>query len=181
MEPAVVEQNIREQLIKHPSSDQMEGKLRELPEVEPGQVSVLVKVDQRLGDHLPVGLPHPAADPQLSPLLLGEVVRLGLALAPGSKEELGQLGVKMGNNVIISKISLFHSIIKLFVRPSTILKYNFQIEIIRIPKNMSTISLYVFEKSRYLFFDFHNQYCWNSSNFWNLVFINFIEDFVIQR
>ena len=118
MKPAVVEQDISEQLVKHASADEMVGELGELAEVEPGQVTVLVKVDQRLTDDLPVGLACPARDPELGPLLLCEVVWLGPALAPCTQEKLGQMGVKMRNYFVIRKISFLHSVIKLFVRPA---------------------------------------------------------------
>ena len=54
MQPAVVEENLREEVVIPAGSDQVEGQLGELPQVEPGEEAVLVQVDERLAGHLPV-------------------------------------------------------------------------------------------------------------------------------
>ena len=53
VEPAVVEENLREEIREPPGSDEVTGQLGELPQVEPGEEAVLVEVDQRLAGHLP--------------------------------------------------------------------------------------------------------------------------------
>ena len=60
-------------------------------------------------------------------------------------------------------------------------KFYFPNKMLKIPKYMSPVRLNVFEKSRNFLLDLHDEYCGNSSNLRNLVFIDFVEDFVIQR
>ena len=68
--------------------DEVEGKLGKLAEVVAREEAVLVQVDQRLGRHLPVGLPLLLLYAEPGPLLLGERERLGPPSGPRPQEKV---------------------------------------------------------------------------------------------
>ena len=68
--------------------DEVEGKLGKLAKVVAREEAVLVQVDQRLGRHLPVGLPLLLLYAKPGPLLLGERKRLGPPSGPRPQEKV---------------------------------------------------------------------------------------------
>ena len=86
-------------------------------------MTFFVKIDQRLGSHLPVGLTFSLFDSKLRSLLLGKSVRLGNTFAPCSKEIFRQDLIKIPDNILVLEIFQTHSIVELFVRPPEIFVY----------------------------------------------------------
>ena len=118
MKPKVIEENLVEKVFKHLSPNQVIGKLEELSQVEPGQLSLLTQVHKWLRCHLSVGPSFSLFDPELLPLVLSVLKGLFNATGPAAKEELSEDGMEVANDGDGCKVAFPYGRLQLMMRPS---------------------------------------------------------------
>ena len=118
MKPKVIEENLVEKVFKHLSPNEVIRKLKELSQVEPGELSLLTQVHKRLRCNLSICRSFSFFDPKLLPLVLGVLEGLFNTTRPAAKEELSEDGMEVANGGDRCKVSFPYDRLQLMMRPS---------------------------------------------------------------